>query len=108
MIKPFVPFSLLFIHSCVFSQEKVKPSGIVLCPHERSVATELKDSIENFRIATEITEEVRAQFIPDKLPLNWKLVRGNELKIMANQDFFSSLSLQLERAINYKLIENYE
>lgn len=35
-------------------------------------------------------------------------VREQELKILANQDHFSTLGLQIERDINYKLIANYD
>jgi hypothetical protein len=97
----------LFISITSLSQVKFAPKGIVLSPYEKVVAPTLKDSIDLYKSSTEITEEVRKQFITPNLPLNWKMVRENELKVMANQDYFSMLSLQLEREINYKLIENY-
>jgi ribosomal protein L7Ae-like RNA K-turn-binding protein len=108
MIRYFFLCLLSFATSIAcFSQAKFNPTGIVLCPFEKIVAKDLQDSINTYQSATEITEDIRKQFIPPGLQMNWKLVREKELAIMANQNYFSLLSLSLEREINYKLVENY-
>lgn len=90
------------------AQDNFKPKGIVLIPFERAVSPGLKDSVNSFISKAGITEELKKQFIPDKLPPNWKQVRGQELKVLASQDYFSLLGLQLERDINYKLVAHYD
>jgi hypothetical protein len=98
---------LLFFSIEGFSQTKFHPKGVVLYPFEKVVDASLKDSIGLYRSSSEITEEMKKQFIPANLPPNWKMVRENELKVMHHPDYFSLLSMQVEREINYKLIENY-
>ncbi len=105
----FVVVLILFgSRAVLWAQDGHKPRGIVLIPFDRVVSSGLKDSVNVFLNKVEITEDTRMQFIPAKLPANWKKVREQELKILANQDYFSTLGLQIERDINYKLIANYE
>lgn len=98
---------LLFISIAGTSQVKFHPKGVVLYPFEKIIDESLRDSIRLYKSSSEITEEMKRQFIPANLPHNWKMVRENELKVMGHPDYFSLLSMQVEREINYKLIENY-
>lgn len=88
------------------AQIKYFPTGLVLCAYERTELGNWPDSIGRFVVKTDVEDETKASLLNNKVPGNWKIIREHELEIMSDQNFYSFLSLLLEREINYRLLEN--
>lgn len=87
------------------AQNKFHPTGLVLCPMETKVESSWESLIVNYVAKGEISPEERAKFVNNKIPVNWRTIRENELAIIQDQNFFSFLTLSLSREINYQLQE---
>jgi hypothetical protein len=88
------------------AQNKFHPTGLVLCPLENKVEGSWENLIANYVVKGEISPEEKAKFVNNKIPINWRTIRENELAIIQDQNFFSFLSLTLSREINYQLQES--
>ena len=106
MRKVYYTFLIYVLAGTASGQTKFFPSGIVLYPYEKIAQGSWPDSIKRFVVKAEIDAKTRIQFIPKSLAENWKIIREHELEIMANQNFYSFLSLSIDREIIYRLLEN--
>lgn len=95
----------IFQYCLVSAQNKFHPTGLVLCPMETKVEGAWADIIAGYVLKGEISPEEKAKFVNNKIPVNWRTIRENELAIIQDQNFFSLLSLSLSREINYQLQE---
>lgn len=96
---------LVLQFSVIQAQNKFHPTGFVLCPVETKVEGSWAEIIPNFIVKGEISPDEKAKFLNNRIPLNWRTIRENELAIIQDQNFFSLLTLSLSREINYQLQE---
>lgn len=99
------PVLFLFIYA---ERSPFEPTVIVLNPYEVLVPANISEEIEEFTAETEITEEVRKNFVREGLAENWRIIREHELEFSRKQDFGSMTAQLISREITYREVQHHD
>lgn len=99
------PIIFLLIYA---EQPAFEPTVIILNPHEVVKSPAIAEELSMYDEETEVTNEIRKNYIREGLAENWRIIREHELEFSRKQDFASMIAFMISRDITYREVQHHE
>lgn len=100
--------SLILLSTVVFAQNKPEPTVLFLTPSQVVASDDISEYLKAYDKETDITDEMRKNYIPENLAPNWKTIREKELDYISHQNFSVVLVIALSRELTYHEIVDHD